>query len=207
MFGQVSLDGKLHSAKVTAKLPPAFVMCGLLVILQGRPVAEHRRAEGARDDLASMGCPDVPVEAGLPGELGVALITFEGLLRGVSLHVARQGLLVFERGSALPAREGRPGGRVEALVNGQVVLARESLEAEVAGVPEIRGRRVRPLVSFEAVRPLEGLAAIRAHVVSRRGVSVHVRGQMFLESRGILAKFTFEQGVSGLFGLFHLLHH
>lgn len=87
-------------------------MSGLFVVLQGRPVAEHRGAEGARDDLSGMCRANVPVEAGLPRELGVALVALKGLFRRVGLHVSGQSLLVFECGPAFPAWKGRSGGRV-----------------------------------------------------------------------------------------------
>ena len=61
------------------------------------------------------------------------------------------------------------------------------------------------LVSFQAVRPLKGLATIRTHVISGSGVSVHMRGQMLFETSGIDTVVTFQQGVARLFGLFEVL--
>jgi hypothetical protein len=57
------------------------------------------------------------VEAGLPGELGLALVTLEGLFSRVGLHVASQGLFVLERRSTIGTGKGHARCRVKALVN------------------------------------------------------------------------------------------
>ena len=135
-------------------------MRGLLVVLQGRPVAEDRGAEGTRDDLAGVCRPDVTIETCATSELGVALLALELFLAVVGLEMPGQGLAVLEGGPALVAREGLGGRGVKVLVNGQVVFPGEGLEAEVAGVPEVRVGLVGSLVSLETVAPLEGLSAV-----------------------------------------------
>ena len=79
MLGEVGLDGELDAAEVAAKLPPSVVVHRLLVVLHGRAVAEGGRAEVAGDGLAGVRRPYVPVEAGPPRELAVALAAVEAL--------------------------------------------------------------------------------------------------------------------------------
>jgi len=129
----------------------------------------------------------------------------------VGLQVTRQGLFVFEGRSALGARVGGATGRVEVLVYRQMVFARKTLEAIVANVAVIRLQLVSALVSFEAVRPFESLAAIRTHVVAIGVVRVHVGRQMFLESSRVVAQLTFQDHVACPFRLLlsqlFLFHH
>ena len=159
MLGQVGFDGELDSTELALKLPLALVVHGLLVVLQGGPVAELGGAQGARDHLPGVSSPDVSVQAGPSGELGLALIALELLLGRVGLHVSGQSLLVLEGGPAGSAREGLVGHLVQLLVGGQVVPPGEGLVAEPAA-ELLKVGLVGPLVPLEAVAPFEGLAAV-----------------------------------------------
>jgi hypothetical protein len=56
---------------------------GLLVVLEGRPVAEDGRAERAGDDLSGVCRSNVTIETGATRELGIALVTLEIFLLSV----------------------------------------------------------------------------------------------------------------------------
>ena len=77
MFGEVGLDGKLNPAQIAGKLPLPVVVNGLFVVFHGRPVAEVRGAEGARDGLTCMRGPNVSVQTRPAGEFAVTLSTSE----------------------------------------------------------------------------------------------------------------------------------
>ena len=160
VFRKVSLDCKLNSAKRTSEFAFSLVVCRLLVVLQRRPVAEDCRTERTGDDLTCVCRSDVTIQTGASRELRIAFVALEIFLTGVRFHVAGQRFPVFEGRAALRARERLVGGRVEVFVNGQVVLPGKGLEAEVARVTKVGMGLVRSLVSFQAVAPLEGLAAI-----------------------------------------------
>lgn len=172
MLGQVGPDGKVSPAELAAKVLPAFVVHGLLVVLHGAAVAKDGRAEWAGNELTVVRHLLVSGQAGPAGELRVAEVALEGLLRVVCLHVAVQGLFVLESGAALVAGERLGAGAVQALVNGQVVLAGEALAADGAG--ELKVGLVSALVTPQAVTPLEGLAAVGAHVLASSKMGVHV---------------------------------
>ena len=141
VLGEVGLDGELDAAERAGELPAAVVVDGLLVVLHGGAVAEGGGAEVAGDGLAGVGGAHVPVEAGAARELAVALRAAEApALRRVRLGVARQRLLVLEGGAALQARVALLRVGVQVLVDGQVVLAAEGLQAVPAGVLVLRGR-------------------------------------------------------------------
>jgi len=89
-------------------------------------------------------------------------------------------------------------------VDGEVVLARKGLWTMVATILEFRIRLVRSLMTLETVAPLEGLAAVGAHVLAVGVVTLHVRGEVLLEPGGVLAKLALEDGVFGPFGLLSL---
>ena len=202
MLGEVGLDGELDAAQFACELPPAVVVHRLLVVLHGRPVAEGRGAERARDGLPGVRRPHVPVEAGPPRELAFALRAREALPAGrVRLCVAGQGLLVLEGGAAVGAGEVLAGGGVQVLVYGEVVLAAERLEAEPAAVSEQVGGLVGALVALQAVAPLERLAAVGAHVVAVGAVRVHVRREVLLEAGRVLALLAPQQDVAGALAL------
>ena len=78
----------------------------------------------------------------------------------MGLHVARQCLPVLELLSALAARERLARCSVQVLVDGEVVLPREGLWTMVATILEFGIGLMRPLMTLEAVAPLEGLAAV-----------------------------------------------
>ena len=139
MLGEVGLDGELDAAEVAAKLPPSVVVHRLLVVLHGRAVAEGGRAEVAGDGLAGVRRPHVPVEAGPPRELAVALAAVEALALGrVRLGVAGQRLLVLEGGAAVGARVALARVGVQVLVDGEVVLAAEGLEIRLSSTASLR---------------------------------------------------------------------
>ena len=141
MLGEVGLDGELDAAEGAGELPAAVVVDGLLVVLHGGAVAEGGRAEVAGDGLAGVRRPHVPVQAGAARELAVALRAAEApALRRVRLGVAGQRLLVLEGGAALQARVALLRVGVQVLVDGQVVLAAERLQAVPARVLVLRER-------------------------------------------------------------------
>ena len=97
------------------------------------------------------------------------------LVSAVCLDVPSQSLLVLELDPALRARVGLGiVGVVELLVDCQMVLPGEGLGTVAAG--ELVVLLVSSLVPPEAVAPLEGLAALVAHVLPVAGVGVHVGG-------------------------------
>ena len=95
------------------------------------------------------------------------------LVSAVGLHMTRQRLLVLELDPALGTRVGLGVVRVvELLVDSQVVLPGESLGTVAAA--ELVVLLVSPLVSPQAVAPLESLAALVTHVLPVTRVGVHV---------------------------------
>ena len=148
MFRQVSFDGELNTTKLTSEFPFSLVVCSLLVVLQGRLVAEDGRAERTRDDLPGMCRSNVTIETGATRELRIAFVTLEVFLAGVRLHMAGQRLPVLELLSTLAARERFARCPVQVLVDGEVVLAREGLWTMITTVLEFGVGLVRPLMTL-----------------------------------------------------------
>ena len=89
----------------------------LFVVFEGRTVAKDRGAQRARYDLTGVRRSDVPIEAGLSREFGLALTAFESLFGIVGFHVSSQGLFVFKGRSAVGARKGCSRTRVQSFVD------------------------------------------------------------------------------------------
>ena len=181
VFWKVSFDSKLNPAQRASKLSLALIVSSLLVVLQCRPVTEDGRTERTCDDLSCMRRSDVSVQACATREFRIAFVTLEIFLTRVSLHVSGQSFSVLESSPALITRKCFVRICVQIFVDGQVIFSWEGFVAKVARVPEVWMSLVSSLVSFQAVAPLEGLAAVGAHVVTVWVVGVHVWRQVFLE--------------------------
>ena len=104
MFLKVSFTGKAEATATTVEVSLALVMDGSPVVLQGALVAEGGVADVAVEDVAGVGSQDVPGEARLAGEGGVAGVTLVRLVSAVGLHVTGQCLLVLELHPTLGTR-------------------------------------------------------------------------------------------------------
>ena len=169
------------------EVPLALVVNCPSVVLQGAFVTEGSAANVTVEHVTRVRRQHVSRQAGFACKGGITGVTLVRLVRAVCLHVSGQRLLVLELDATLGAGVGLGVlGVVQLLVHRQVILAAEGFGTMTAG--ELVILLVGPLVPAQAVAPLEGLAALAAHVLPVAGVGVHVRGEVLLHPGAVLAQ-------------------